>query len=133
MHFLTLTTLITLITTVTAHGVIVTPPPRTPGSAYATTCGTTLFNNQASDPAGPIQLLLQSSSTIPSPACNLWLCKGYQFGDNSQVQSYVRGETVPFVVDIRAVRIPRAVWEVGGLTKEGGRVATYRLCECFNR
>jgi hypothetical protein len=100
----TVASLLALVASATAHGVIVSPPHRTPGTAYEAACGSTIYNNQASDQAGPVQLLMQSSSSITDAAtCDLWLCKGYQFDDNTaNVQSYTLGETVPWTVDIRA-------------------------------
>ncbi|KAI5776413.1 hypothetical protein EDC01DRAFT_605680, partial [Geopyxis carbonaria] len=96
--------LLTLASTVAAHGYIVSPPRRAPGAAMEAVCGSTIYNNQKSDNAGPVQLLMQSASSIVDAAeCNLFLCKGYQFDDNTDnVQSYALGETVPFSVDIVA-------------------------------
>ena len=93
-----------LLYSVSAHGFIVSPSPRTPGEAYQAACGNTLYNNQKSDPAGPIELLMQSASSITDAAkCHLWLCKGYQFDDNTaNVHTYSLGETIPMKVEIRA-------------------------------
>ncbi|KAA8911275.1 hypothetical protein FN846DRAFT_936140 [Sphaerosporella brunnea] len=100
----TITSLLSLAASVAAHGVIVSPAHRTPGSAYESVCGITIYNNQAADPAGPIQLLMQSASSIVDrSACDLWLCKGYQFSDNSaNVQSYSLGETISWKINIIA-------------------------------
>lgn len=70
----------------------------------AAVCGQTIYNNQASDNAGPVQLLLQSASSIVDiEACNLWLCKGYQFADNTaQVQTYSLGQIIPMEFKIVA-------------------------------
>ncbi|KAI5852065.1 hypothetical protein BZA05DRAFT_372955 [Tricharina praecox] len=107
MQFTTPTILLalaSLLSSVSAHGVIVSPTPRTPGTAYEAACGNTIYNNQKADQAGPIQLLMQSASSITDlDACNLWLCKGYQFDDNTaNVQTYTPGETIQMQVDIRA-------------------------------
>ncbi|KAL7276671.1 hypothetical protein RUND412_000331 [Rhizina undulata] len=93
-----------LIASAAGHGYIVSPPRRYPGAAMEEYCGQTIYNNQESDNAGPIQLLLQSASTIVNAdECHLWLCKGYQFADNTaNVQTYSLGETVPFEVKIIA-------------------------------
>jgi predicted carbohydrate-binding protein with CBM5 and CBM33 domain len=93
-----------LMATVSAHGYIVSPPRRAPGAEMSAVCGSTIYNNQASDNAGPIQLLMQSASSIVDiDACNLWLCKGYQFADNTdQVQSYTLGQTIDMEVKIAA-------------------------------
>jgi len=96
--------LASVLSSASGHGVIVSPPPRTPGAAYQAVCGNTIYNNQKADPAGPVELLLQSAgSIVDAAACNMWLCKGYQFADNgANVQTYARGEKVPMRVDIRA-------------------------------
>lgn len=93
-----------LLASVSAHGYIVSPPRRTPGAEMSAVCGQTIYNNQASDNAGPIQLLLQSASSIvDTNSCNLWLCKGYQFADNTaQVQTYSLGQTIDMEVKIVA-------------------------------
>ncbi|RPA97689.1 hypothetical protein L873DRAFT_1828911 [Choiromyces venosus 120613-1] len=96
--------LTTLLASASAHGVIVSPPRRAPGPAMKAVCGSTIYNNQAADAAGPVELLLQSASSIvDARACNLFLCKGYQFDDNvNNVQSFALGETVNMQVQIIA-------------------------------
>jgi hypothetical protein len=100
----TIASILFLAASVSAHGQISSPARRTPGTQYEAVCGSTIYNNQASDPYGPIQLLLQSESSIVDAAsCNLWLCKGYQFDDNTDnVQTYSLGEEVAMTVEIRA-------------------------------
>lgn len=50
------------------------------------------------------ELQVASSQTdYDESACNIWLCKGYKFEDNSaNVQTYTAGQVVPFKVEIRA-------------------------------
>ncbi|RDW90028.1 uncharacterized protein DSM5745_01803 [Aspergillus mulundensis] len=95
-----------LISLANAHGYITTPQPRMPGSAMSSACGQQVYNNQAADRAGNVQGELQvanSQSDYDADACHIWLCKGYQFDDNTDnVQSYTAGETVDFVIDIVA-------------------------------
>jgi hypothetical protein len=93
------------VATVSAHGYIVSPPRRAPGSAMEAVCGNTIYNNQKADNAGPVQLLMQSANSIvDTDACNLWLCKGYQFDDNKEnVQTYSLGQTIEMEVNIVAV------------------------------
>ncbi|KAJ3178538.1 hypothetical protein HDU85_005145 [Gaertneriomyces sp. JEL0708] len=69
-----------------------------------TACGDQIFNVQNRDNGGPIQdLENRRGRGFDANKCNLWLCKGYQFDDNTQnVQRYRAGETIDFKVDIRA-------------------------------
>ncbi|KAL2820671.1 hypothetical protein BJX63DRAFT_280230 [Aspergillus granulosus] len=89
-----------------AHGYISSPSPRLPGDAMASACGQQVYNNQAADRAGNIQGELQVASNqadYDPETCHIWLCKGYQFADNTaNVQSYTAGQTVDFVIDIVA-------------------------------
>lgn len=89
-----------------AHGYITSPKPRMPGPAMAAACGQQVFNNQNSDNFGNVQGILQVANNQPdydAAACNVWLCKGYQFTDNAEnVHSLAPGATVSFDVDIRA-------------------------------
>ncbi|KAL4751087.1 hypothetical protein BDW72DRAFT_98976 [Aspergillus terricola var. indicus] len=95
-----------LVSLANAHGYISSPQPRMPGSAMSAACGQQVYNNQAADRAGNVQGELQvaaSQSDYDADACHIWLCKGYQFDDNTDnVQSYTAGETVDFVIDIVA-------------------------------
>ncbi|KAK8192504.1 hypothetical protein M8818_007674 [Zalaria obscura] len=95
-----------LAATVHGHGFITSPSPRTPGSAMEAACGQQVYNNQASDMYGNIQGMLQvaaSQSDYDAAACDIWLCKGYKYADNTaNVQTYTAGEVVPIVFDIRA-------------------------------
>ncbi|KIY62399.1 hypothetical protein CYLTODRAFT_383677 [Cylindrobasidium torrendii FP15055 ss-10] len=89
-----------------AHGAINTPPSRSQsvGSAFQDTCGLQMFYQVSSDHYGNIQGEMQvADSSFDASSCNLWLCKGYQFSDNSaNVQSYTAGQAVTFKVDIHA-------------------------------
>ncbi|KAL4970524.1 lytic polysaccharide monooxygenase [Aspergillus stella-maris] len=95
-----------LVSLANAHGYITTPSPRMPGSAMSSACGQQVYNNQNSDRAGNVQGELQvaaSQSDYDAEACHIWLCKGYQFDDNTDnVQSYTAGQTVDFEIDIIA-------------------------------
>ena len=61
-------------------------------------------------------------------ACNIWLCKGYQFDDNkSNVRSYSGGEVVPIRVELIAVsRLapmpPPAPGQMQFVRGQGGRM-----------
>ncbi|GKT89331.1 chitin binding protein [Colletotrichum tofieldiae] len=63
-----------------------------------------MWNTEQSDPYGNIQgLAQQAGSSLDASKCQLELCKGYKFADNSaNVQSYTPGQTVDFKVEIRA-------------------------------
>lgn len=65
-----------------------------------------VYNNQASDALGNVQGILQvaNSQKDYNPAtCDVWLCKGYQFGDNSaNIQSYTAGQKVDIAIRIGA-------------------------------
>lgn len=95
-----------LLTTVSAHGFISSPQPRMPGNAMKTACGQQVYYNQMSDHFGNIQGELQvaaSQSDYNAAACNIWLCKGYKYDDNTaNVQSWTAGQVVPFTFDVHA-------------------------------
>ena len=93
-------------TTVSAHGFITSPTARLAGSAMEAACGQQVYNNQASDNFGNIQGELQVAATqtdYNAAECNIWLCKGFKFADNTaNVQSWTAGQVVPFTFDVRA-------------------------------
>ncbi|VUC25398.1 unnamed protein product [Clonostachys rosea] len=97
-------TLAALLPLVAAHGFIKSPTPRKPGDAFKAACGEQPYYQQSSDINGNVQGILQVvGSSLDSANCNLWLCKGFQFADNSaSVQSYTLGETIPFEITIAA-------------------------------
>lgn len=101
---LSYSTLLTLVPLVAAHGFIRDPPARRPGDAFAAACGQQPFNQQSADINGNVQGIFQVvGSDLDASACNLWLCKGFQFDDNADnVQSYSLGETIDFDVEIAA-------------------------------
>ncbi|ORY58241.1 uncharacterized protein BCR38DRAFT_78771 [Pseudomassariella vexata] len=88
---------------VAGHGYITSPQPRVVGSAMEEACGTQIYNQLKSDINGNIQGEIQNKQDDFTDACNLWLCKGLQFADNTaNVQSYNAGDVVDVVYDIRA-------------------------------
>ncbi|RYP61744.1 hypothetical protein DL771_010015 [Monosporascus sp. 5C6A] len=95
-----------LISTVSAHGAISKPAPRMPGDAMRAACGQQMTTNQLADHYGNIQGQLQvanGQADFDAGACEVWLCKGYQFDDNKDnVQSYTPGQVVPIEIEIRA-------------------------------
>jgi predicted carbohydrate-binding protein with CBM5 and CBM33 domain len=95
-----------IITTVSAHGFITSPQARLAGSAMEAACGTQVYDNQAADNYGNIQGELQVAATqtdYNAAECNIWLCKGYKYADNTaNVQSWTAGQVVDFTFDVRA-------------------------------
>ncbi|KAK8090763.1 chitin binding protein [Apiospora phragmitis] len=88
---------------ISAHGAISSPKPRSAGKAMAAACGQQVQNQQSSDAFGNIQGELQVVGKDMTADCNLWLCKGFQFDDNSaNVQSFTTGQKVPITFDLRA-------------------------------
>ncbi|KAF7168479.1 hypothetical protein CNMCM5623_001510 [Aspergillus felis] len=102
----TLVALAGLVSMVQGHGFVTSPKARMPGAAMKAACGNQVEINQQSDNYGNIQGELQvakSQSDYNAGECDIWLCKGYKFADNKDnVYSYTAGQTVDFVVDIRA-------------------------------
>jgi hypothetical protein len=94
------------LSTVSAHGLLTSPKPRLAGTAMEAACGQQVYNNQASDSYGNIQGELQVAATqtdYNAAECNIWLCKGYKFADNSaNIQSWTAGQVVDFTFDVRA-------------------------------
>ncbi|KXH53699.1 hypothetical protein CSIM01_07737 [Colletotrichum simmondsii] len=97
-------TVLSFVAAVSAHGKVTSPTPRPAGDAFKEACGTTMWNTEQSDPYGNIQgLAQQAGNSLDSSKCELALCKGYKFADNSaNIQSYTPGQTVDFKVEIRA-------------------------------
>ncbi|KAM0720937.1 hypothetical protein Q7P37_003222 [Cladosporium fusiforme] len=89
-----------------AHGFIVSPSPRMPGDAMAEACGQQMVSNQMGDNLGNVQGQLQvvnGQDDYDEAACNVWLCKGYKYEDNTDnVQEYTVGEEVAMEINIAA-------------------------------
>lgn len=90
------------------HGLVTKPATRGPGDATAAVCGKKMVDFYKADNTSYPEALLRANGgkyTDPNYApakCNLWLCKGYQFGDNAaNVQSYTPGQVVDMEVFIR--------------------------------
>ncbi|WYZ42548.1 hypothetical protein EsH8_VI_000247 [Colletotrichum jinshuiense] len=94
---------LSFVAAVSAHGKVTSPTPRVAGDAFKAACGTTMWNTEQSDPYGNIQgLAQQAGSSLDASQCQLELCKGYKFADNTNIESYTPGQTVDFKVEIRA-------------------------------
>ncbi|KAF2233882.1 hypothetical protein EV356DRAFT_503130 [Viridothelium virens] len=95
-----------LVSMVSAHGFITSPQARMPGTAMQAACGQQVYNNQAADNYGNIQGELQvaaSQSDYNAASCDITLCKGYKYADNTKnVFSYTAGQVIPIKFDVRA-------------------------------
>ncbi|KAK5651982.1 hypothetical protein OQA88_11525 [Cercophora sp. LCS_1] len=100
-------TLLTLATSVASHGLVTKPATRTPSSLTAAACGNTLVTFYKADNTSYPEALLRANprglTDGYDPAkCNLYLCKGFQFGDNKEnVKAYKPGDVVDLEVWIR--------------------------------
>jgi hypothetical protein len=93
---------------VSAHGLVSAPLyTRAPGAQTAAVCGNTMVTFYKGDPTSYPEALMRANPSglkdgYNAAACNLWLCKGYQFGDNTaNVQTYAVGQTVDMEVKVR--------------------------------
>jgi len=104
--YLSFIALISLVPTAFGHGTITSPPARAAGQAMKAACGQQLFNNQAGDNEGNVQGELQiaaSQKDYDPTKCNVWLCKGYQFADNTaNVQKFTPGQVINMTIKIGA-------------------------------
>ncbi|KAK4239635.1 hypothetical protein C8A03DRAFT_13988 [Achaetomium macrosporum] len=102
-----LLTLAGLVAQASAHGLVQKPATRTPGAATEAACGKTMADFYRADNTSYPEALLRANpgglkNGYDPKKCNLWLCKGYQFADNSaNVQSYKPGQVVDLQVWIR--------------------------------
>lgn len=107
MHLPSLLSLSALATLVTSHGLVTKPATRQPGDATSAACGKTMATFYQIDNTSYPEALLRAnpkglSDGYDAKKCNLWLCRGYQFGDNAKaVQSYKAGDVVDIEVFIR--------------------------------
>ncbi|KAK0752440.1 hypothetical protein B0T18DRAFT_436483 [Schizothecium vesticola] len=101
--------LLTLPTLALSHGLISSPLfTRAPGPLTAAACGATMQKFYIADPTSYPEALLRANPSglrdgYDATRCNLWLCKGYQFGDQpaSAVQTWAAGTEVPIEVKVR--------------------------------
>ncbi|KAH6845796.1 hypothetical protein B0I37DRAFT_398935 [Chaetomium sp. MPI-CAGE-AT-0009] len=102
-------TLVRLITAATAtavvlgHAVVEVPTPRRAGSSYTERCGNAYAEYMETDIAGPIENgVKEAGSEI---GCNPYLCRGYQYEDNT-ASEYKPGQVIDFHVDLIAGHRP---------------------------
>ena len=104
---LTLASLLGVAALVSSHGLVQKPATRQPGAATGTACGKTMQNFYQIDNTSYPEALLRANpgglkDGYDAKKCNLWLCKGYQFADNSaHVQAYKPGDVIDMEVWIR--------------------------------
>jgi hypothetical protein len=113
MHFTTaILGLTALASQVAGHGLVTKPVTRTPGTVTAGVCGKTMVDFYKSDNTSYPEALIRAGGLndkgYAASKCNLWLCKGFQFADNSaNVQKYKPGDVIDMEVYIR---IPHKGW-----------------------
>ena len=88
------------------HGIITSPTARSAGTAMKAVCGQQVSNNLQSNDYGDIQQLMQigaSQKDFNPGSCDVSLCKGMQFDDNTaNIQNFTAGQVVPIKIDIQA-------------------------------
>ncbi|KAI1500994.1 hypothetical protein F5X99DRAFT_428973 [Biscogniauxia marginata] len=87
-----------------SHGLISSPPARAPGGATAAACGQAIADAIAGDATSHVEGLPELGARDPGydpAACNVWLCRGLQFGDNAaNVQAWAPGQEVNVRVEL---------------------------------
>lgn len=105
--FSTLLSLASLASLVHAHGYISSPAMRMPGDATKAACGSAVVADIVRDKTSHVEGLPELAAKdagYHAASCNLWLCRGVQFGDNTAgVQAYTPGQVVPVKI---ALTIP---------------------------
>ena len=86
---------------------------RGPGAASLQYCGPSVTNNIKGDLTSHVEDLPEAAakdSKYQGPAlCNLWLCRGLQYADNTKnVQSWKVGQKVPIEVSLRIKHVGSA-------------------------
>ncbi|KAI0200463.1 hypothetical protein F4808DRAFT_161150 [Astrocystis sublimbata] len=96
--------LVSLAALVHGHGFITTPAMRMPGDATKAVCGSGVVADIVRDKTSHVEGLPEiaaKDSGYDGAACNLWLCRGVQFGDNAaNVQTYTPGQEVEVKVQV---------------------------------
>lgn len=101
----TLFPLSALVALAASHGMVSFPETRTPGSATAAVCGQAMVDFYIDDPTSYPEALMRNPGwdvDLDPSACDLYLCKGFQFDDNTEnVHEYAAGDVVDVEVFIR--------------------------------
>ncbi|KAI2615494.1 hypothetical protein GGR54DRAFT_292178 [Hypoxylon sp. NC1633] len=102
--FTQLVSLAALAATVSGHGLITKPTPRTPGDASIAACGSAVVNNIKGDKTSHVEGLPElaaKDAAYQADLCNLWLCKGMQYADNAaNVQKLAPGQSINIEVQL---------------------------------
>ncbi|KAF2154587.1 hypothetical protein K461DRAFT_275712 [Myriangium duriaei CBS 260.36] len=92
-----------LVATVSAHGMLTSPAPRTPGASMIAACGQQAGNQ---DQYGNVQGLLSTAQNQPdyhADQCKAWQCKGNTYADNTaKLQHLTVGQVLAMTFDVRA-------------------------------
>lgn len=99
-----LLTVATLATTVYSHGVITSPAARAPGNAMIAACGASVTALVTADNTSHVEGMPEAAAAeagFNSTACNVFLCKGLQFADNTaNIQNFMPGQVVNMLASI---------------------------------
>ena len=89
---------------VLGHGLIVSPPVRAVGPAMEAACGASVAALVTADNTSHIEGMPEAAAqtaNFNSTACNVFMCKGLQFADNSaNVQTFQPGQVVNMLASI---------------------------------
>ncbi|PGH26405.1 hypothetical protein AJ80_01903 [Polytolypa hystricis UAMH7299] len=92
-----------------AHGLLAKPATRAPDAATAAVCGQTMVDFYKQDNTSYPEALIRADGLdedYDAENCNLWLCKGFQFEDNTEnVFEYKPGDVVDLEVFIRIAHL----------------------------
>ncbi|KAI1172902.1 hypothetical protein F4777DRAFT_483784 [Nemania sp. FL0916] len=90
---------------VQSHAVMQTPTPRGTGSKQVERCGSVVTAVLERDLAGPIENAMKAADS--NYKCNLYLCRGYQYEDNTDnVKAVKAGDVISFHIDLVAGHHP---------------------------
>ncbi|KAL5341888.1 hypothetical protein BJX70DRAFT_395255 [Aspergillus crustosus] len=97
--------LFAFLSSVHGHAVVTEPPARGSGPAHEAACGAAVVEVLENDIAGPIENAVAKADEDYN--CNAYLCRGYQYEDNSgAVLTVTAGELLYFHVDLIAGHHP---------------------------
>ena len=101
----TLSTILLFASGALTHGIISTPAPRAIGPALTSACGVAVNAAIKADNTSYVEQLTKivaGNTKFDAAACNLYLCKGLQYSDNTQnVQTWKAGDVVPIKIWLR--------------------------------
>jgi hypothetical protein len=90
--------------TVLSHGIITQPPVRDVGPAMTAACGASVAALVTADNTSHVEGMPEAAAQIAnfnSTACNVFMCKGLQFADNTaNIQTFQPGQVVNMLASI---------------------------------